>query len=113
MPAPRCGCARRILRGWTEAEWRWRRHDFPPRPFAQPLWDGSPLARRTILLHAEQGLGDTLQFIRYVPLVKERGGRVIVECQPALLSLLAGCAGIDRLVARARICLRSIRIPRY
>lgn len=86
-------------RGWPEFEWRWWRKSFPPRPFQQPMWDGSPLDGRTILLHAEQGLGDTLQFIRYAPLVKQRGGFVIVECQPSLLPLLATCAGIDQLVA--------------
>jgi hypothetical protein len=56
--------------------------------------------RRTILLHAEQGLGDTLQFIRYAPLVQQRGGEVVVECQETLLPLLATCPGIDQLVAR-------------
>jgi Tfp pilus assembly protein PilF len=86
-------------RGWPEYEWRWRRKEFPPRPFQQPAWDGSALDGRTILLHAEQGLGDTLQFIRYAPLVKQRGGWVIVECQEILLPLLATCAGIDRLAA--------------
>ena len=70
------------------------------RSFSQPLWDGSSLAGRTILLHAEQGLGDTIQFIRYAPLVKRRGGTVILECQPALLRLLQSCAGVDRLLAQ-------------
>ena len=74
-------------RGWPEYEWRWQWKDFPSskRSFSQPLWDGSSLAGRTILLHAEQGLGDTIQFIRYAPLVKSSGGTVILECQPALL----------------------------
>ncbi len=76
--------------------------DFPSskRSFSQPLWDGSSLAGRTILLHAEQGLGDTIQFIRYAPLVKSSGGTVILECQPALLRLLQSCAGVDRLLAK-------------
>src|SRR5262249_35721407 len=86
--------------GWPEYEWRWRRKQFSRRSFPKPLWDGSPLAGRTILLHAEQGLGDTVHFIRYAPLVKQRGGTVLVECQKALLPLLARCAGIDRLVGR-------------
>jgi Flp pilus assembly protein TadD len=87
-------------KGWTEFEWRWQYKDFPPRPFRQPRWDGTPLNGRSILLHAEQGLGDTIQFIRYAALVKELGGRVIVECQRSLVRLLAGCAGIDELVGQ-------------
>ncbi len=87
-------------RGWPAYEERWRyKKVFTPRPFPQPRWDGSPLNRRTILLHYEQGLGDTLQFIRYAPLVHQRGGRVIVECQPALVPVLARCPGIEQLVA--------------
>ena len=68
--------------------------------FFQPMWDGSPLGGRTILLHAEQGRGDTIQFIRYAPLVQQRGGRVVVECQKELAGLIATCAGIDQLVVR-------------
>jgi tetratricopeptide (TPR) repeat protein len=86
--------------GWPEYEWRWQRRSPVPRPFSQPCWDGASLAGRTILLHAEQGLGDTLQFIRYAPLVKQHGGTVIAECQPPLLGLLAGCPGVDGLVAQ-------------
>jgi Flp pilus assembly protein TadD len=84
--------------GWPEYEWRWQCQSFPPRPFVQPLWDGSPLGGRAILLHAEQGLGDAIQFIRYAPLVKERGGYVIVECPEGLLPLLSTCRGIDQLI---------------
>ena len=86
-------------RGWVEFEWRWRDSDFA-RQIPRPLWDGSPLEGRTILLIAEQGLGDTLQFIRYAPLVKERGGTVIVAAQKALLPLLESCPGVDHLVAQ-------------
>ena len=86
--------------GWRDYEWRWRCQDVPPRPFRQPVWDGSPLAGRTILLHAEQGMGDTLQFIRYASLVRERGGRVHVECQQPLVRLVATCPGVERVLAR-------------
>jgi len=61
-------------RGWREYEWRWKKEEgVPERPFHQPLWDGSDLTGKTILFHAEQGLGDTFQFIRYTQIAKERG----------------------------------------
>ena len=74
--------------------------DMPGYAFRQPRWDGSSLAGKTILIYAEQGLGDTLNFLRYVPLVKERDGKVILECQPPLLRLLANFPGIDHLIGR-------------
>jgi tetratricopeptide (TPR) repeat protein len=89
-----------FARGWPEYEWRWRCKELPPRPFPRPRWDGGPLEGKTILLHAEQGLGDTFQFIRYAPLVKRRGGTVVVACQRPLMRLLEGCPGIDRLAAQ-------------
>ena len=80
----------RYTEGWREHEWRWRRKEQPPRNFAQPLWRGEPLAGRTILLHAEQGIGDTLQFMRYVPYVGQIADRVILQVQPPLLRLAGG-----------------------
>jgi tetratricopeptide (TPR) repeat protein len=87
-------------RGWEEFEWRWRCRDLTMPAHPRPLWHGEPLAGRTILLHVEQGLGDTIQFIRYAALVKARGGRVIVECQKPLVRLLETCSGIDQVVAK-------------
>jgi len=78
-----------LTQGWREYEWRWRLAECPPRQFDRPLWSGEPLDGRTILLHAEQGLGDTLQFVRYLPMVAARGGRIVLECQPSLCRLLA------------------------
>jgi tetratricopeptide (TPR) repeat protein len=86
--------------GWKEYEWRWRCKEFGGLTYAQPRWDGSPLEGRTILLHAEQGLGDTLQFVRYAALVKERGGTVVLACPRVLTRLLATCPGVDRVVAQ-------------
>jgi tetratricopeptide (TPR) repeat protein len=86
--------------GFPEYEWRRECKEFVPRIIvvAGPKWDGSPLEGRTILLHVEQGLGDTLHFVRYAPLVKNKGGMVIMECQPALTRLLERTPGIDRLI---------------
>ncbi|HLJ95250.1 MAG TPA: tetratricopeptide repeat protein [Gemmataceae bacterium] len=84
--------------GWPEYEWRWQCPDVPNPTFAHPRWDGTPLAGRTILLHAEQGLGDTLQFIRYAPLVQQTGGKVLAICQPSLFHLLSRSPGIDDLL---------------
>jgi tetratricopeptide (TPR) repeat protein len=87
-------------RGWPEYEWRWRCDDSPPHGFKLPQWDGSPLAGRTILLHTEQGLGDAIQFVRYVPVVKQRGGTVLLQCQPPLMNLFAHVEGVDQLIPR-------------
>jgi tetratricopeptide (TPR) repeat protein len=89
-----------LERGFPEYESRWRHTGLKERALAQPRWDGSPLQGRTILLYMEQGLGDTLQFIRYASLVKQRGAAVLVECPVSLVPLLSRCSGIDRLVAQ-------------
>ena len=88
--------------GWLEYEWRWKARSFmsSPRGFFQPLWDGGDLKGRTILLYAVQGFGDTIQFIRYLPLVVARGGQVLVEAQPELIRLLRQLPGIERWIAR-------------
>ncbi|MHC4269735.1 MAG: tetratricopeptide repeat protein, partial [Planctomycetota bacterium] len=83
--------------GWQEYEWRLRTKDHVFKAFQQPMWDSSPLNGKTILVHTEQGLGDSIQFIRYIPMVKKQGGRVIVECQQSLCSLFRNCDGIDEI----------------
>ena len=75
--------------GWKQYEWRWKTRGYRLPPYSQPAWDGSPLDGRTILLHPEQGYGDLFQFIRYAPLVKERGGTVLFHCPRAVLDLVA------------------------
>lgn len=71
-----------------------------PRQFTQPVWDGSTLQGKSILLYTEAGagFGDIIQFVRYVPLVAQRGGRVRVECQEPLLRLLRRLEGVERVV---------------
>ncbi|MBP88912.1 MAG: hypothetical protein CMJ64_19725 [Planctomycetaceae bacterium] len=85
-------------RGWPEYEWRWQCPGCAMPPYEQPLWDGSSLEDKTILLHHEQGLGDTIQFVRYAPIFAEQGAKVIVKTQEPLMKLLASCEGIDALV---------------
>lgn len=82
--------------GWLEYEWRWNKADFtsPRRHTDIPIWDGSELHGRTILLHAEQGFGDTIQFVRYIQLVVQQGGSVVLECHPQLVSLLKEIEGV-------------------
>jgi hypothetical protein len=70
------------------------------RKFPQPLWKGEPLEGSRILLHAEQGMGDTLQFVRYVPLVAGRGGKVVLDVQPPLHRLLAQTPGAAQVICR-------------
>jgi tetratricopeptide (TPR) repeat protein/glycosyltransferase involved in cell wall biosynthesis len=94
-----CLIAGDLSQGFAEYEWRWQLPYNPPRQLPSPAWDGSPLAGKTLLLYAEQGLGDTLQFVRYVPQLAQQG-RVIVECQPALVRLLQTVPGIAAIVCQ-------------
>jgi tetratricopeptide (TPR) repeat protein len=89
--------AGRLREGWAEHEWRWR-GILPPHGIAQPQWRGEPAAGRRILLHPEQGFGDTLQFLRYVSLVAGRGLRVILEVPAPLLRLARGLPCVETLL---------------
>ena len=92
-------------RGFAAYEWRWRRTGMPaPKSRGKPLWLGEyPLARKTILVHAEQGLGDTIQFARYVPLLAASGANVVLEVQPELKSLMARLDGGATVIARGEM----------
>jgi len=85
-------------RGWKEYEWRWRHNRVAPFHFTKPKWDGQGLAEKTIFIHAEQGLGDTIQFVRFVSILKGMGSTVIFGCQKQLYKLLRGFHDIDFLI---------------
>jgi hypothetical protein len=100
-------------RGFREAEWRWEKKEIIPRKrnFIQPLWLGKEdVAGRTVLLHAEQGMGDTIQFCRYAALVAEKGARVILEVQPHLVSLLDV---LKQQISRLRIVAKGEPLPDF
>src|SRR5579884_396932 len=97
-------------RGFADYEWRWKRSGMsdPRRNYRGALWLGEyPLAHRTVLLHAEQGLGDSVQFARYVPLLARTGATVRLEVQPALTDLFA------RLSGAASVHARGEALPAY
>lgn len=92
-------------RGWRdyEARWRFREVHRNPRLFRQPRWHGEPLHGRRILLHAEQGLGDTIQFCRYASMVAERGGKVILQVQAPLERLMHSLRAVESGLAQVSV----------
>jgi tetratricopeptide (TPR) repeat protein len=90
--------AGRLRTGWPEYEWRFRRAGVPYPSMPQPRWGGAPFHDKTLLVWTEQGYGDTLLFVRYLPMVKARGGRVVLACQPELERLLQDCVEVDGLL---------------
>lgn len=93
-----------LARGLAEHEWRWQLPGYTSEgeAFFRTFWDGDDLAGRTILVHDEQGFGDTIQHVRFLPQVKALGGRVILRCPPALGRLLAEIDGADQVLSIAR-----------
>ncbi|MBF0418681.1 MAG: glycosyltransferase family protein [Magnetococcales bacterium] len=86
--------------GWRHHEWRWRRNGIVGHGRQEPLWDGKALHGNAVLLHCEQGMGDSIQFVRFARHVKERGGTVVLRCPKPLERLFTGVSGVDRLVTR-------------
>jgi tetratricopeptide (TPR) repeat protein len=95
----------RFEEGWREYEWRLRLPNYfnSIDRFRQPMWDGSDFQGKTLLVHAEQGLGDVIHFCRFLPMVAKKGGKIILECQSELVRLmkqteiLAGIEVVPRL----------------
>ncbi len=97
--------AGRFEEGWREREWRWQTPHLAPAhvPFSVPQWRGEPAEGQRILIHAEQGFGDSLQFCRYLPLVAARGLRVILAAPVPLHRLLGRLAGVERILAENEV----------
>lgn len=96
--------------GWRQCEWRLKRPDYG-RNFGCPRWQGEPIDGKTILLWSEQGLGDTLQFVRYASLVTTQGGRVVLECKRPLLRLLRGVSGIAEIFEVGEAAGFDVHVP--
>jgi tetratricopeptide (TPR) repeat protein len=96
-------------RGWAEHEWRWQTRSNPPRGFSQPEWDGKPLPPgTTLLVYAEQGLGDTIQFVRYMQLIGERSPatKMVLECDQPLAAILSSLYGVGQVIVRGEVLPR-------
>ncbi|MBK3662881.1 tetratricopeptide repeat protein [Bradyrhizobium diazoefficiens] len=100
-------------RGWLAREARWRLPSvgLVDRGFAQPLWLGEPIAGKTILLHSDDGLGDAIQFARYVPMVAALGAKVILEVEPPIQHLLGGITGVAECVGRSSSPVFDLHCP--
>lgn len=94
-------------KGWPGFEKRWECQGYPPRPFDKIVWDGSSLQGKTILLHEEQGYGDSIQFLRYVSLVKLLGAKTLLYARPEIAQLLATAHGVDRVI------VKGSKIPKF
>jgi tetratricopeptide (TPR) repeat protein len=95
--------------GWEEYEWRWKSKDFnkrscfhKPSNFSKPILNGLDIEGHTVLIYAEQGLGDEIQFIRYAPLVSQLGAKVIIECHKELSTLLQSTEGVEEFIVQGK-----------
>lgn len=92
----------RLEEGFEAYESRWKLERSPPRTFDKPRWDGAELKGKTVLVHHEQGFGDMIQFARYLPMIKARGGQVVVEAQPELARLIGSVDGVSKVFNRGQ-----------
>ncbi len=88
----------RFEEGWPDFEARWKRDHKKEPVYGAPRWEGQDLSGKTILVSEEQGYGDNILCIRYIPLLKAKGARVLLGCRPALHELFRDVPGVDRIV---------------
>lgn len=99
-----------LPRGWAECEWRWQTEQFTAFQCPQPRWDGQDIPDKTLLVHTEQGAGDAIQFIRYIPLVAPRCQRIVLVCVPELMPLFATIAEIAQIKPPGDIALAEFDV---
>jgi len=104
--------------GWRGYAWRFKCHNrqrIYPHDLHGDRWQGRPFPGRTLLVHAEQGFGDALQFVRYLPRIKKLGGTVLLEAHPAMLPLFRHIEGVDHLVEASALhppqCVYDLHVP--
>ena len=101
-----------LLGGFEDYEWRWQLPEYTPRHRNIPLWEGQSLVGKSILVYSEQGYGDTIQFIRYVPMLADQGARVLLEIDEPLKRLLERVDGVEQvIVSSVSPVSASFRIP--
>ena len=98
-----------LERGFSAYEWRWRLPEVKQRSLPGLPWSGESLKEQTILVYAEQGFGDTIQFARYIPLIAERGCHVVFECQETLYRLFSECSAISNV----ELIKQGDKIPKF
>ncbi|NEO88278.1 MAG: TIGR03032 family protein [Spirulina sp. SIO3F2] len=96
-------------RGFRECEWRWQTEEFVPFDCPHPRWDGRDIRDQTILVHTEQGSGDAIQFIRFIPQLAERCKGVILVCIPELMPLFKTVPGITKLLPPGNLSLNDFQ----
>lgn len=84
--------------GWAESEWRWKTAEFTPLKCPQPRWQGEDISDKILLVHTEQGAGDAIQFVRYIPMAAQRCKKLVFVCTPALMKLFESVEGIDKII---------------
>jgi hypothetical protein len=94
-------------RGWQECEWRWQTPQFTAFNAPHPRWYGEEIKDKTLLLHTEQGAGDAIQFIRYIPLIAQRCKKLILVCPAGLISIFQDLPGIDEIRTAGEISISS------
>ncbi|MDB9315111.1 TIGR03032 family protein [Spirulina sp. CS-785/01] len=99
-----------LKQGWQECEWRWQTDEFTPLECPHPQWDGSDISDKVILVHTEQGAGDAIQFIRYIPLLAQKCAGIILVCIPDLIPLFKNIIGIDKILPPGQIPLSEFQV---